>query len=511
MRKIEKKGIQEKIILSDLQPYKQAGYSRVFIVVFTGLILLKLFYLFSFGPVFLPDSTGYIKFANLVLNEKEWINHVDLRNAFWQPETAFRSIGYPAFLAFNKLIFGELFDWSSIGIQITLSLYTSYLIYQLSDRFLKNEVLALFCASAHALSQGLLMDQCLLTDSLNTSLMVIVLCTISIKIIDRSPPKTATVLGLGTLILIAFSIREAGNFLQFLLWPIVLYWIIRNHPLWSMRIFLFMLFISPIFLGVYGYKTWNEHRTDKRFITTAGQSTMFFPVFKLKKQGIDALKDDPLFQGLPEYVYPLDEQVMINSYAINKHLHSQHNFNAVEISNYAFTTFFRLWKTYPVGMVAGTFSEIREKQLFSSFMPVETWVKTHLWARGSKPFQKRRDMMEKVKTEGRYELLLAYIARHLERIISILISAAFVIGGPILFYRTLKKTGYRLQNLPDQVWLITFYWLLYFGYTFAYAMVHLEQRYLLPVVPFLTISGVLILKQAFFKLKTVIRPNNFNT
>lgn len=123
---------------------------------------------------------------------------------------------------------------------------------------------------------------------------------------------------------------------------------------------------------------------------------------------------------------------------------------------------------------------------------------------------KRRDMMEKVKTEGQYELLLAYLARHIERIISILISAAFIIGAPVLFYRTLKKAEYRLQSLPDQIWLITFYWLLYFGYTFAYAMVHLEQRYLLPVVPFLTIGGILMLNQAFFKLKTVIRSNNFN-
>ncbi|WP_419799858.1 hypothetical protein [Terasakiella sp.] len=137
MRKIEKKGKQEKIILSGPQSNRQEGYSRIFLVVFTTLILLKSFYLFTYGPIFLPDSTGYIKFASLILNEKEWISHLNLNNAFWQPETAFRSIGYPAFLALNKLIFGELFDWSSIGIQITLSLYTSYLVYQLSDRFLK--------------------------------------------------------------------------------------------------------------------------------------------------------------------------------------------------------------------------------------------------------------------------------------------------------------------------------------------------------------------------------------
>ncbi len=511
MKKIEKKPQPENIIFSEELPHSQARYSLIFMAVFISLILLKLLYLFSYGPILSPDSRDYIKFANLILNENRWVSHLDLNTPFWQPETGFRSIGYPAFLALNQLVFGELFKWSSVGLQIILSIYTSYLIYQLSNRFLENEVLSLFCASAHALSQGLLMDQCILTDSLNASLVLIVLSTISIKIIDRSPPSASTILGLGILILIAFSIREAGNFLQFLLWPIFLYWIIQNIDSWYMRVLLFAIFISPMFLGIYTYKTWNEHRTGERFITTAGQSTMYFPVFKLKKQGIDAFENDPLLLGLPEYTYPLDEQAMTNSRTINKHLHTQHNFNAVQISNYAFTTFFRLWKDYPVAMMASTLSEIRGKQFFSSFMPVETWIKTHLWARGNKPFQKRRDMIEKVKTEGRYELLLAYIARHLERIISILISAAFVIGGPVLFYLTFKKTGYRLQNLPDNIWLITFYWLLYFGYTFAYAMVHLEQRYLLPVVPFLTISGVLMLKQAFFKLKTVIRPDNSNT
>ena len=459
-----------------------------------GLIVLfvKLVMLIIYSPIHMPDSSGYTVYAENILTEQHILFKADWL-ASWGHSSTFRSIGYPLFLAFHKVIAGSYYDWGAVITQMAISLFATYLIYRLAFALLQKQYPALFCGIAYAFSQSLTLDQCILTDSLNASFLIITVCLCAIKILKSEQPTIPVLLGLGGLVTLSFLVREAGSFLQYLYWPLILYWLWSSSESKKRSTLLFICFIAPMILTTQLYKSWNEIRTGERFVTTAGRTTMFFPALNLKSQGIDAFASEEKLQDLPPYVYPLDQNAMANVGIINKHLIDNYDMTPIEISRFAFAKFFGYWVEYPVGMIKSTLSEIREKQVFMGFMPIEALMTLDFWQTGSKPFQKRRDLMAKVKNEGRSDLLVLYMLRHVERVVSIALSIAFVFGVPYLVITQSRQAKTIQRVLEPQIFLLVLFWLIYFGYTFAYAMVHMEQRYLLPVVPFSVVCGVIVL------------------
>jgi len=83
---------------------------RICLIGLGGVVALKLVFLGLYGPVHTPDSYGYTGFADWILNETAWRTQLDLKD-FWYPPSGFRSIGYPAFIAFFKLITASYYDW----------------------------------------------------------------------------------------------------------------------------------------------------------------------------------------------------------------------------------------------------------------------------------------------------------------------------------------------------------------------------------------------------------------
>ncbi|MCW9036255.1 MAG: hypothetical protein OQJ97_18715 [Rhodospirillales bacterium] len=465
------------------------------------LILLKAMFLIVYGPLHLPDSGGYTVFADLMLSKSDWLHSLDLKTNYWQDLTAFRSIGYPAFIALTKIISGPSYDWLAVIFQISLSLVTSYFIFRLAHMLTERFWVGMFCALAHALSQGMLMDQCILTDSINTSLLLILACSIGMGFLRNETPLTRKLIGLGLLMALAFLVREAGNQLQFLYWPVVAYWIVQTTTSWKQRSVLFVSFLLPMLLFTQVYKGWNEYRSGERFITTAGQTTMFLPAIEIKKKGINVFENDEYLKDMPPYREPLDQVFpILNIQIINKHLAETHGLNGADISRYGFKSYFKNWFNYPLLMLQYTLSEIREKQAFVTFMPFETMMKIDFWATGYKPFDKKRNLFKKVKDESRYDLLAAYIGRHISRIISVVLTITFVFGVPITLIQHWKGRAYKVSQVDPKYILIFMYWLIYFGYTSAYAMVHLEQRYLLPVVSLSVVAAMFVLAEPLERL-----------
>ena len=44
-----------------------------------SLVLLKVGFLFAYGPLHLPDSGGYTVFADLMLTKSDWLHFIDLK------------------------------------------------------------------------------------------------------------------------------------------------------------------------------------------------------------------------------------------------------------------------------------------------------------------------------------------------------------------------------------------------------------------------------------------------
>ena len=82
------------------------------------------------------------------------------------------------------------------------------------------------------------------------------------------------------------------------------------------------------------------------------------------------------------------------------------------------------------------------------------------------------------------------VIRGLSRAVSILISLAFLFGAPIVIVSQARQNTWRISAYEPLSVVVLLYWLAYFSYTLACAMVSLEMRFLMPVEPFSTVIGV---------------------
>lgn len=479
-----------------MENYKQMNcsiYSKAVLLLFALLIIIKGLLLASYGPIYTPDSTGYTGFGDTILKGSSWLHSVDLSH-YWYPHTAFRSIGYPAFISFAKIINQDHFEWIVVLGQMCLSLYVTRLVMRLSFEISQRVWFAVIAALSHGLGLGVMLDQCLLTDSLNASVLLIVICLISLRFLRKEPPTYLFIFSMGLLVALAFFIREAMAQLQYLYWIVILGWVFAQRLSLKKSVIVCLVFGLPMMGSIYSYKSWNEYRTGERFITTAGQTTMYFPALDLKKRGINAFENDVLLKDLPAYKEPLAKIAPLKNISIiNTHLVKEHGMSPIDVSRYAFKKFVGYWREFPLEMLKITLSHIPEEQAFQAFMPVESMMLLDYWATNTKPYYQYYDLMLKVTTEARYDLFTAYIARFYSHLFSIVVMAAFVFGAPLMFLSEMKNNKYRISEIKRSHVLFLMFWLLYFGYTSAYALVNLEMRYLLPVQPFCMIAGLYFL------------------
>jgi len=466
------------------------------VVVFGILIALKLSVLLVLGPIHTPDSAGYAQFANLIVTTRDWMvnEHLDwdMSLAGGEPKTIFRAIGYPLLLALAKTISPDNWDWLIVFVQIPLSLVATVYVYRLAHQLTKSLYAALFIAFAQGSSQALLMDQCILTDSLNASLLLIMLCHVGLAILNNRRPSWLEAATLGGLVMIAFLLREAGTYLQILYWPIILYWAVRTMDNKMQAVALVVVFAIPMTIGIQGYKSWNEMRTGERFVTVGGSSAMFFPSIYLEQRGISIFADDPLLSDMGP-LPNMSSTVGIIRRTVITHLLQAHDFNMVDIARYGMSNFLNIWLKHPVDMSILTLSHIREKQAMQAFMPIQSVDRTVTWATGQSAFPAKNQLWTNVKEHHRIDQLLMVAGRSISKIVSIVISAAFVFGVPIVMIRSFSTARFRLSAYDPATVLMTLYWLVYLGYTFIYAMIHLEMRYLMPVTPLSIIIGVTLI------------------
>jgi len=473
---------------------------RNLVVLLLALAAVKLGLLLAIGPVHTPDSDWYIDIADFISGDRGWLRAVDL-NGFWQPPTAFRILGYPALIAVAKTMSPAYWDWLVVLVQFGLSIVATRFVYLLAVRLANSEKVALFAAAAHGVGQGFVMDQCILTDSLNASILIMVASILGIAVMDKKAPTVRAVAGLGTLVLGAFLLREAGSVLQYLYWPLVLYWIVTCSRGRARGAVLMLAFMAPMVAGVQAYKAWNQMRTGERFVTTTAQVTLFQPSVELETRGIPVFAGDALLAGMAPLVHFNATHLMDNLYKINEHLAKQQGLNALEISAYGYAHYFENWRTRPRDMLRFTLANFRGKQAFLAFMPAESLNQLITWSGGANLAPAKGRLWSNLFENGRVDQLVMVGVRGVSRALSALITLAFLIGVPIITFREAQQKRRNLMAYEPKVVLMQIYWLMYFGYSFAYAMVHLEMRYLMPVEPLSMLIGMTVLHGTWARFK----------
>tara|TARA_R110000772_G_scaffold73216_6_gene159928 strand:+ start:77892 stop:79367 length:1476 start_codon:yes stop_codon:yes gene_type:complete len=455
------------------------------------LAAVKARFLAVLGPVYLPDSKNYVMFADAILDGDGWARSLDLHAELF-PLTAFRVIGYPALIALFKMLFGGAWDWLLVALQMILSLGATALIWRLTLRLTGRIWPAAVAAAAQGLGLAFVLDQCVLTDSLHATLLTLLAAHMALGLLDGRQPGMVEALGLGLVLFAAFLLREAGAVMHLAHWPLILAWTLKTGSGLRRAGIVLVVFLLPLALGIQAYKSWNQMRSGERFITTVAQTAMYHPVLDLARRGLPVFAEDPLLADAAGLL-PLHPIPGVTFTAINRHLKAAHGMGALAVARHAETLFYDHWQRHPLDRAAIYLGRMDPRYAYLAFMPLSGPERLSLWAGGSTPFPGPGEIRRNLLEHGRVDQALLLAARALARLISTVLTAAFLIGVPIVVLRSLRQDGWRPSALPARPLALGALWLFALAWPAVYALVYLEDRYLAAATPFVTVIGLALI------------------
>jgi 4-amino-4-deoxy-L-arabinose transferase-like glycosyltransferase len=436
------------------------------IATFAIILAVKLAVLGIFGPTSQPDTSNYVAYADEILSGA--FHHVDLVHDP-MPVTLRRVIGFPAVIAAAKATFGGDWAFAVVLLQFAVSLWATAMVYRLARAFGLVVWLSLGVVAAQATTMQFVVDQTIISDSLTGSTTTIATCILGLVALRREPRSLLVFLGTGVLIAVAFLMREVMAFLAPGLLPLAVAAAMTEPSRLRQWAAVALVFLPLIAVHV-AYTEWNRVRVGAPVVTTTAQATLYDALSEA------AVYDPTIYSGSS----PIDivgrrimEKERVERFGYedlsSAMLHDEFGWDAIRMSHEATLAFLRAWRDHPVAMIRHTLYHISETQLHQAVRPVETIRDVLLWNTGSDQGFAR----ESAVRDGNWWAIPGVIVNWIAMTISVFVFLAFLIVTPIRFVRE----GWNAEtSVSVGLW---FFYLVVGG---LYATVHLEPRYLTPVV-----------------------------
>jgi hypothetical protein len=439
---------------------------RPVLIAFAILIIPKFGVLLTFGPATQQDTLGYSIYADAILTGA--FRHVDLATDP-MPVTLTRMIGYPAVIAAARLLAGRDWTWAVVLFQFAVSLWATVMVYRLARGFRLGVWLSLAVVAAQATSMQFMVDQAVLTDSLTGSTVTIATCILGLIVLRRAAAPLPVYLGPGALIAVAFLMRDVIAFLAVGLVPLAIAAALVQRSRLRQLAACALIFL-PLIATHVAYTEWNRARVGSAVATSITQAALFGALVEA------AHYDHSIFSGST----PIDEvgRIQLKVMEADQHgyeadanvaLHRDYGWDAVRINREVTQAYLRAWLDHPRAMIFHIFHHISETQLHQAVRPIETVRDVLLWNTGSS-----HDFgAERAVKNGNWWMIPAVIANWLAMTASVFVFSAFLVVTPI----RLVREGWTAEtSVSTGIWC---FYLLVGG---LYAAVHLEPRYLTPVV-----------------------------
>ena len=236
-----------------------------------------------------------------------------------------------------------------------------------------------------------------------------------------------------------------------------------------------ILTLLPLLAVDAGYRLWNWERTGTAFVTTGAQTSLLFPVVVAAAHEPAIFAGDTALDTTARHI--LTEYDFNDVVEINLRLFEDDHMTAPQIAAAAYRQYFASWADHPAAMLRVTFADIRPNQVFLLFRPVDALRQYTLWATG---VPSKIGRWKSVIADGR--LLPFFLADIAARAVSAMLFAAFLLVPPWRLWRE------GLGSTPARVGAAL--WLLYVGWYAIYLVVHVETRYMAPLLPFAVLLGV---------------------
>jgi hypothetical protein len=468
------------------------GTPKLVLVAFAIIVALKFGVLLAFGPATQNDTTDYVGYADAILSGE--FRHVDLATDP-MPITLRRPIGYPAVIAAAKIVTGSYWAWTVVLFQYAVSLFATAMVYRLARAFHLGVWLSVGVVAAQATAMQFVVDQAVLSDSLTGSTMTIATCLLGLIALRREPVSLLEYLGAGALIAAAFLVRDVIAYVAVGLVPLAAAAALAERSRLRQVAAGALVFLPLITTNV-AYVEWNRVRVGAPVVTSTSQAALFGALIEA------AHFDHSIFSGTT----PIDEvgRILLKDMEAGRHgyevdatvdLHRDYGWDAIRMSREVTQAYLRAWRDHPLAMIFHIFHHVSETQLHQTVRPIETVRDVLLWNTGSS-----HDFgAERAVKNGNWWMIPAVIVNWLVMTTSVFVFGAFLVVTPI---RLLREGWTAETNVSAG------FWCFYLAVGLLYAAVHLEPRYLTPVVAGSIVVGVVnIVRVIEFFGRPAARPS----
>lgn len=439
-----------------------------------SLVAIKLFIVLFYGPMVQPDSGGYITYADQILRDSRWL--------YDQPggggDASFRMVGYPALIAVFKAFLGDQFGYGILLFQAALGLAATASIYGFLREALGDWRWAFFATLCYATGLPLVFDAFILTDGAYGSLIAIAVASLG-RLAIRGGGTAAQAGLVGVVLASAFLIREATLQLALAFVPLL---VVGASGGAYARIRSLLLLALPVFVVSGLYMSWNQYRSNAYFVTTGMRTAALLPLLEIARQGAPVFDGDSrLEQAARPYVGKSSFEEVLQ---INRRLEAQ-GVSAIEADREVRRKYWQSLFRFPQAFARhalGHFNLHKRSLVFAN--PVRSAV--HL-----EEFREHGELaglasrVRKGINEGHYLLGLVVLIELVFSLISLLIGFFAFVVFPVRFAATVIR-----EKSPPRKWgILGALWLLYFTFLWAYAMVYVEDRYLIGALPAILAVG----------------------
>jgi hypothetical protein len=439
---------------------KSGGVLRSEWIVGLLAALPALIVLSVFGPIDTPDSSGYVGFAEQILSGKVPTGSELLAEAA-MPVSLFRTPGYPALIAVFQYLFGDGWKVALVLLQISVSSLLAIAVYRTAALLGLPRVLALLVSLLPSVSIGLVMEVSIMTDAIYSVLFGCAALFLLRAVLHTS---SGTPLYVGLLLATAMSLREATFFIAAAFVPGV--WIAAGP---GRRVRWLSLSFLPLLAVTACLMTANFIRSGYAVVTTTPQIVMVQALLPLDRQGLPLFHDDTLFDRTARETLRGDDYKSISE--LNDKLFRA-GLSAPQIAAEARHRYFRTWRRFPVAMLLASIGRYRERYLALPFHPLNAARLLLLYSgqpspKISNPGSLWQDAQRGIGSAA-FWLLVYGATRAIGTVIGVIAVAA-----PFFL---LRKGDHRALALLST-------WFICAGFIAIYMPVHLNERYLVPLIP----------------------------
>ncbi len=434
-----------------------------------------------FGVIETPDSPGYVAYA-AQLREGAIPTGLALLREAPAPVTLFRMGGYPALLAAAQWALPEGWRLATVLQQVVAGTALAAGAFQTALGLGATRFRAAVAALLPTLGFSVVVQLCILTDALYASLAA------GAALLLAARPGMRGAWLAGAMLAAATTLREATPLLALAYLPLA--WIGAPAPRRdgatarrdgaagrARRAIPACAAILVLPWLVAGAQVgWNVSRGAGPVLTTSRQTVMVQAVLPLLKRHLPLLDGPGAFDAAARATVGEGEYGRID--ALHRRLFAA-GLSAPDMARAASALYARAWRRYPGRMLLASLQNFRHEMLALPFQPVDTMAALMVYARWPRPEFDRLNLLW-ARLRGGDAGAAGWIGLDvLTRLLGTGVALLAIIGP----WLPGRDPSWRLRGL----------WCVCAGFVGLYLPVHLEPRYLVPVV---TLACVLAACQA---------------